>query len=775
MQKATLTATPAAASSSTAPRPAGTASTHLVATPKKPAPDCCVHIQSDTLAGISPQNPKPGRIDCPETPEWHGRDVTVIGLEGDGTGGMLAHVLFEEMPGQSRPGTPEPWIRQKNVSVAPKLIPVCSVGSQKKPPVGCCLAYGRDNRTLVVMCEDPSHPLHGKPAEKATKEGYTLQMCEQPPNVPPCCFELGDFGDGNNARLICEDENHPAHGKGVKVTVSPDGTTGVWRGEIEGTRYVLEMPVCVIEEEPEEVPCCVTDGVLECPGTPYHGMSYEVFKKSHDGMRLLPCPEVPPPPPPGDCCVRVDKNRAFLVCSSGPWNGYELKPNEFSCVDTAQGTVCRTSLKNADGSSAGSATFPVCGPGQEPVPPDCCYDPGTGRLVCSDTASEYHNLQVSLLDMQSGLPHANGWALVYHRLFGSTPMKFPLCDVSVPPECCFELPDPATPGSKGKIVCPGHELDGQTATLIALAKLPNGTVVASVTYLGGASRMQVCPPEKRPPPPSKIPPPEKKPPPPGKIPTPEECPPCYFCCVNLDTVRFVCPGDPALHGQVANIQQVVEIQGAPWVVLADGRKVPACGIECPPPTPECPPLLIPSPIPGTNTPPGPKMPPPCEPGPEIPSPTPGTNTPPGPPAEPPCEPAPAIPTAPPGTNTPPGPPSAPPCEPAPAIPTMPPGTNTPPGPPSAPPCEPQPAIPTMPPGTNTPPGPPSAPPCEPQPAIPTRPPGTNTPPGPPGMPPCEPQPAIPTRSSGTNTPLGPPAPYCTPDSKPNIPRPPPYV
>jgi hypothetical protein len=314
---------------------------------------------------------------------------------------------------------------------------------------------------------------------------------------------------------------------------------------------------------------------------------------------------------------------------------------------------------------------------------------------------------VSLIDLKGGLPNGNGFAIIFHELFGTAPVEFPVCDVPVSPECCFEPSNSTTTGARGRLLCPGGDLHGKTGTIIELQKLPNGAMIATVSYLGGVSRMPVC----------------KEP--------PKECPPCeppYFCCVNLETGRFVCPANPARHGKQAQIQEVIDLHGAPWVVLKDGQRVPACGIECPPPCPECPPC---------GPPPGPPSPDPCEPAPLIPQAPPGTNTPPGPPSPDPCEPLPTLPQAPPGTNTPPGPPSPDPCEPLPTLPQAPPGTNTPPGPAAPPICEPSPMLPQMPPGTNTPPGPPAPPICEPSPMLPSAPPGTNTPPGPP-LPPCDP-------------------------------------
>jgi hypothetical protein len=718
--------------------------------PKTPAPDCCVHIKTNTLTSITPQNPKPGRIDCPETSEWHERDVTVVGVQSDGKGGMLARVVFQKMPGQGAQIPGDTIVaRQTNALISPSMIPVCTGGPQDKPPIPCCLGYGPDGRSLVVICDDPSHPMHRRPADSAISMGYTLEMCPPPPKVPPCCVELGNFS-GKNGRLICEDEAHPAHGAAIDVDVSPDGTSAVFKGTIKGTDYVLEIPTCVITDEPEEVPCCVRRGVLECPGTQYHGMPYSVFQKQHSAARLLPCPETPPPAPPPDCCVKREGNRAFLVCSGGPWNGYQLKPTEFQCHDTPQGERCSIALQIPGQSNIHTAILPVCPePPPEKVPPDCCFDVATGRLVCSDTSSEFHNLQVSLVDLQGGLPHNNGYALVSHPRLGSTPARFPVCDVPVPPECCFEPTNNVASGSKGKLVCPGTELHGALGTITALTPMPDGSMLATVAYLGGASRMKLC------------------------APPPEECPPHeppYFCCVNLDTGLFVCPANDARHGKRADVKEVIDIGGSPWAVLANGQRMPGCGIKCPAPEPCCPPIEIPEGTP-LDTPPGPPV-PPCPPGePPLPQPNGGTNTPPGPPVEVDCPPEAPIPASTP-PDTLPGPPPQVDCPPHAPVPQDS-STNTQGGPPEERPCPPQTPLPPPNGGTDTLPGPQPQVPCPPQTPLPPPNGGTDTQMGPPPQGPCPPQTPLPPPNGGTDTQPGPPAPGCPPNGA-GVPLPPPF-
>ncbi len=669
-----------------APSPGAAAQPQRLTARPARAPECCVHILSNDVTAISPQNPGRGRIDCPERPSIHESEVAVVELTPDGSGGMIATL----MPAQGGNGgggvTPHGTItaRVANASAGFRL-PVCTVGPQDKEPVPCCLVGGEAGEP-IVQCDDTSHPLHGQPASVAIAKGHTLELCPPPVEIPPCCVELGDF-EGKNARLVCEDENHAGHLRPVDVEVSPDGTSAA----IKVGDHRIEIPVCITETTPEEIPCCVRDGVLVCPGTAWHGMNYEDVMSRHD-VQLLPCEDiVPPVQVPPDCCVRIDNGRAFLVCSvDSPWNGYELKPDEYQCQAENGQEICQVVLRVPGESNLITGTFPVCDEGLEPVPTDCCYDVATGTLVCSDTSSSWHGVKVSLVDMQGG-PGA-GSVMVAHPLLGSQPIVVPVCEAPTPGDCCFEPSNSAKEGAMGRLICQSDPaLNGMEAILTNLNQMPDGSMIGTVSFPGGSARMPLCrkPPEECP-----------------------DCPPPYFCCVNLDTKLFVCPANEQRHGRPADIQSVEQIDGSPWAVLASGQRIPACGLTCPAPEPCRPPGIIPK-VPENGCPPEPGIP---QGRPDIPNEGPGTPpqcpqngtpVPAGPPDAP--TPAPGTPPQCPqnGTPIPAAPPNVP--SPGPGTPPQCPQTGTP--------------IPQGPPGApNEGPGTPACPPGSGGPAVPLRPP-----------------------------------------------------
>lgn len=395
----------------------------------------------------------------------------------------------------------------------------------------------------------------------------------------------------------------------MTVVVSADGTQGVVN--VSGTE--VSLPVCVKEVVPEEIPCCVRRGVLYCPEHPdYHGLPVERARQA--GLILTPCEEeTPQEPPPPDCCVHLDADgSATLVCSdtTSPFHGYVLRGSEFECQETSQGMVCSVSL------SGGrlQARLPVCPlPSPEPVPPDCCYDLAQGILTCpDDTSSEWHGLHVSLENLQSEGPGQPGVALVSHAKLGSTIHAFPVCEVRVPQDCCFEAAD-RQEGAVGTLRCPSSPaLDGQKAVLTDLNEGPDGEPIASVSWAGGGARLPFCRP------PSDEIPPERPP---------------YFCCVSADTGLFVCPANPTRDGQPADIVEAIDHQGLPWVRLRDGQVVPVCGSSCPAPRP-CPtcPESAPCPVPepcldGRPTrPPSDELPRPTRPPSDEPGPRPGSSS-----------------------------------------------------------------------------------------------------------------------------------------------------
>jgi hypothetical protein len=554
-------------------------------------PECCVHILTKDVASITPQTPGLGRLDCPSNAQLHGADVQVFIVQPDGKGGLVAVWII---PGKTNRTQ---W-------------PVCTIGDQGRDPVPCCIIEV-PNKGRFVKCDDQNHPLHGKPAAEAIAEGFTLELCPPPAELPPCCVELGHYekdGKVYTGRLVCDDPSRPAHGMLVMAEALPDGMYARVIAEVGDRRIQVRLPLCEEEDVPEEIPCCVRDGKLYCPDHPdYHGMPYVEFQQLH-GKRLDDCPEIPPSPEllPPDCCVQLDENgqNPILVCSdpSNPWHGYALNEGEYNC-NIPEGW-CGVLLTAPDGRQA-KFKMPLCPPPKpEPVPPDCCYDVATGTLICKgDPDSEWNGLKVSLEQLVSGPPMM---AMVSHAKLGSAPVRFPVCEEAPPADCCFD-PGPAETGAQGTLVCPGNpELNGKPATLVDL-NIVNGQPLATVAWAGGGARMPLC-----------CPPATDRPP---------ECPPPYMCCVNIDNGTYVCPANEALHGQPAAVAGVVEVSGMPFVKLADGTVVPACGSQCPAPEP-CPDC------PGGGTVPGPGD--PCDPVTGIPMTTPGTPQGGAIPTQPPC-------------------------------------------------------------------------------------------------------------------------------------------
>jgi hypothetical protein len=224
--------------------------------------------------------------------------------------------------------------------------------------------------------------------------------------------------------------------------------------------------------------------------------------------------------------------------------------------------------------------LPVC-----PKPPQsCCYDAAAGRLRC-DRPGGFDGMEVSLVSMS---PQQDGSIRAVVQSDELTPriQEFPVCDDRVM-DCCYD-------STTEKLVCSDAALDGAPAGLLASWVGEDGQIYVWAAWRGGAARMPLCP---------------------GI----EECPP-VFCCVNLQTRKYVCPGRPEVNGQEASIVEIKTENGFTFGILDDGTQIPMCGQECPPPQlcpecPTCPPGQWFSPD-GTCHPP-PKCPPgedPCPPG-----------------------------------------------------------------------------------------------------------------------------------------------------------------
>jgi len=261
---------------------------------------------------------------------------------------------------------------------------------------------------------------------------------------------------------------------------------------------------------------------------------------------------------PPTCCV--DERTGLVTCPQGAADSYmhgRTVPLEtITCYtdDTAeQNRWCEVHTGDNE------FLFLSCPQPPDLIPPpgtpqQCCYDVASGTLRCD---GEWNGLKVSLLAMQ---PQADGsiLAIVMSPDFApeNSTMAFPICDDPVV-DCCY---DPTTE----TIVCPGNELDGAAAGIVASWVSADGQIYVWAVWQGGGARMPLCP---------------------GT----DECPP-VFCCVNLQTLTLVCPGKPELNGTPAEVTDFVMEDGYTWGVYADGTRIPTCGQRCPPPQlcPDCP-------------------------------------------------------------------------------------------------------------------------------------------------------------------------------------------
>jgi hypothetical protein len=151
----------------------------------------------------------------------------------------------------------------------------------------------------------------------------------------------------------------------------------------------------------------------------------------------------------------------------------------------------------------------------------------------------------------------NDVASVSHPALPGGGYRFPLCIDMTPPDCCYD-------GQRMVLVCPNDpEYDGTPAAVVETFEGPDGEPWVSVAWPGGGARMPLCT---------------------------EECPP-QFCCINVETMMYVCAGE--LNGTLADVVDVITTpEGFNVAVLADGTHVPTCGRDCPPPQlcpPGCPP------------------------------------------------------------------------------------------------------------------------------------------------------------------------------------------
>jgi len=370
------------------------------------------------------------------------------------------------------------------------------------------------------------------------------------------------------------------------VTVGYFDRDGVRMVVVETGDGSFELPVCTQPPGTDTTPqdCCIdtTAMVLRCAeGDPWNGATVTALGPLNGGLqtfsfidpvdgvqknaRLPVCNQ----PPPGKCCF--DSTTSRLVCSAGdPRDGMAVTvQGQFTQPDGQRIVVVRL----PDGSAMDAV---VC----DQPPDQCCYDVATGTLRCPRN-SGLNGQQVSLVSMTR---NPDGSIIAIVQIQGQSGVAtFPVCDDRVS-DCCY---DAATQ----TLVCSGDAALHGTAAAVVASWNQNGQIWVWVAWAGGGARMPLCPGQK-------------------------DCPPT-FCCVNVETMRFVCPGRTDINGQPATLADIVNDGGFNWGVLADGSRLPLCGRDCPPPEmcpdcPGCPPGMWMSPD-GTCTPP-----PECPPCPECP-------------------------------------------------------------------------------------------------------------------------------------------------------------
>lgn len=367
------------------------------------------------------------------------------------------------------------------------------------------------------------------------------------------------------------------HGRPIPAVtvVVMAGEDGNDYATIETGDATILLPVCATPSTDTDDPqCCVDTATmtLVCadPSSPLHGAQVTgVLAEQPSGLlsvslidprdgiekngRFMPCPSTPPP---GSCCY--DRSTNTLRCEPGdPRDG--MPATAVSSSVAQDGTVyVIVAIASMGGQQI---TIPAC---PEEPPGVCCYDAATGTLRCPGNAG-LNGQQVALVAMAQ---QPDGSVLAIVQIQGQSGVStFPICEDRVS-DCCYDAEAMA-------LRCPNDaSLDGTKAAVISSWLAPDQSVWVWAAWPGGGARMPLCP---------------------GQT----ECPPA-FCCVNVETMRFVCPGRTEINGQAAAVVDIVTDGGFNWGVLADGSRIPLCGRDCPPPElchdcPDCPPGMWTSP------------------------------------------------------------------------------------------------------------------------------------------------------------------------------------
>lgn len=412
--------------------------------------------------------------------------------------------------------------------------------------------------------DPPQRALEESRGEPVTigARAYDVGPGDGAPYLPPCSVELGRFtsSDGTfNARILCDDPTDDAHGRLVNVEVSTDGTEAKVTLARGGEEFDYLVPVCVVEDSELNIECALKGGRLWCPEHPeFHGATPHALERMTNAV-LQRCPDAPLFDLPPGCCAQLGEQGAMLVCPdpTSPVHGLVVPADRFTCESVGGRHLCRIRL---DGAAHAVMDLPVCDSPPVALPAGCCYDVARGSLSCpTDPSSSWNGTPVALLDLRF---EARGVvAVIAHGLLAEQ-VAVPICSGggdATP--CCFVQLD----GAVGRLSCePSSPLHGVEA--VVLARSPAGDRVLAA-WDGGASLLPVCDGGS-----------------PGGV--------DVFCCVNVDSGTFVCPGHAALHGTRADVQTVVDSQDGAYVVLHDGSSVRACGSSIPAPCPcaACPPV-----------------------------------------------------------------------------------------------------------------------------------------------------------------------------------------
>jgi len=414
---------------------------------------------------------------------------------------------------------------------------------------------------MRVVCTNPNDPRHNAVVSdigEDTPQG--LMVAWQSANtsgsdyMPPCGTTSDCCYDAVNGIIVCPTPSNPLHGQTAEVVEQLDnGMVYVCFGV---GRQRGDAPC--FDPDTNKVVGGQWDGMAPPAGVAYSpdGTTVTIFGLDPQGnidpvlpvckpgktcLRIPLCTEQPPT----DCCY--DAVLGVLQCSDPALNGQAPTLVSEGVDKNGKPYVI---VQHAGLNQGNRTQMPLC---PEVPPPDCCYDLAAGVLRCPG------NPELDGLE-PTGIVHiTEDMVSVQHPDLPGGAWDFPLCIDETPPDCCYD-------GKLQVLVCPNDpDLNGKPAGVVSTFQGEDGRTWVQVSWDGGGARMPLCT---------------------------EECPP-QFCCVNVQTMTFVC-ADGALNDTPADVVDVITVAGFNMAVLSDGTRVPVCGGDCPPPK-YCPPGLWMSP------------------------------------------------------------------------------------------------------------------------------------------------------------------------------------